>query len=393
MSTGGDRPEEAASGAFAPDLRAPPPDLRAPSPRSPGASARSSGAFASILAGCRSLAPPELLDSGGWKRLLDRAERLPRSVADAAFGFEFHLAEPAADADLCVVVLPGSDLSRHYVAEGARAEPGAPPAARAAAALAAGLREQAGNPESYLARAVAGVMLEYDLAGLAPDRAPPAPGVFLAARPAASGPQTGRPEHRDPAGLLAALATIVGWDGHEDMLGAVERIYAALPERGYVFQAGALPARSPRAFRVVVAGVGKEEVPVLLERVEWPGPVGEAADVLASMDGLDFRVVVSLDVTARGPGPRLGLELYRATRWLEADRRVWRPLIARIEERGWCLPAKAEGLRRWPGTERLIGGGRIHLVRQGINHVKVVVERGARTVAKAYAGMSVRPYG
>ena len=371
MSTGGDRPAEAASGA----------------------SARSSGAFASILAGCRSLAPPELLDSGGWKRLLDRAERLPRSVADAAFGFEFHLAEPAADADLCVVVLPGSDLSHHYVAEGARAEPGSPPAARAAAAaLAAGLREQAGNPESYLARAVAGVMLEYDLAGLAPDRAPPAPGVFLAARPAASGPRAGRPEHRDPAGLLAALATIVGWDGHEDMLGAVERIYAALPERGYVFQAGALPARSPRAFRVVVAGVGKEEVPVLLERVEWPGPVGEAADVLASMNGLDFRVVVSLDVTARGPGPRLGLELYRATRWLEADRRVWRPLIARIEERGWCLPAKAEGLRRWPGTERLIGGGRIHLVRQGINHVKVVVERGARTVAKAYAGMSVRPY-
>ena len=377
MNAGG-RPAEAASGASA---------------RSPGAFARSSGTFAPVLEGCRSLTPPELLDSGGWDRLLNQAERLPRSVADTSFGFEFHLAEPAADADLCVVVLPGSDLSRHYVAEGARAEPGAPPAARAAAAaLAAGLREQAGNPESYLARAVAGVMLEYDLAGLAPDRPPPAPGVFLAARPAASGPRAGRPEHRDPAGLLAALAVTVGWNGHEDMLGAVERIYAALPERGYVFQAGALPARSPRAFRIVVAGVGKEEVPALLERVEWPGPVGEAADVLASMDGLDFRVVVSLDVTARGPGPRLGLELYRATRWFEADRKVWRPLIARIEGRGWCLPAKAEGLRRWPGVERLIGGEKIRLVRQGVNHVKVVVEGGARTVAKAYVGMSVRPY-
>ena len=32
----------------------------------------------------------------------------------------------------------------------------------------------------------------------------------------------------------------------------------------------------------------------------------------------------------------------------------------------------------------------MYLVRQGINHVKVVVERGARTMAKAYAGMDVR---
>ena len=297
MNAGGDRPAEADSGAFAP-----------------------------VLEGCRSLFPPELLDSGGWKRLLDRAERLPRSVADACFGFEFHLAEPAAEADLCVVVLPGSDLSRHYVREGERAEPGSPPAA-----LAAGLREQAGNPDSYLARAVASLILEYDLAGLAPGRPPPAPGVFLVPRPAASGPRAGRSEHRDPAGLLAALAMTVGWNGHEEMLGAVERIYAALPERGYVFQAGALPARSPRAFRIVVAGVGKEEVPALLERVGWLGPAGEAADVLASMDDLAAYVFVSLDVTARGPGPRLGLELYCATQWLEADRRGWRPLIARLE--------------------------------------------------------------
>ena len=392
MSTGGDRPAEAASDAFA---RASGAFARSPGAfaRFAGAFARSAGAFAPILEGCRPLFPPELLDSGGWKRLLDQAERLPRCVADAAFGFEFHLAEPAADADFFVVILPGSDLSRHYVAEGARAEPGSPPAARAAAAaLAAGLREQAGNPESYLARAVAGVMLEYDLAGLAPGRPPPAPGVFLAAPPAASGPRAGRPEHRDPAGLLAALAVTVGWNGHEEMLGAVERIYAALPERGYVFQAGALPARTPRAFRIVVAGVGKEEVPALLERVEWPGPAGEAADVLASMDGLVSHGFVSLDVTARGPGPRLGLELYLATQWFEADRRGWRPLIARTEERGWCLPAKAEGLRRWPGVEGMLGGGEVHRVRQGINHVKVVVERGARTVAKAYAGMSVGPF-
>ena len=346
------------------------------------------GAFGPILKGCRSLFPPELLDSGGWGRLLDRAKRLPRSVLDSHFGFEFHLADPAADADLCVVALPGSDLSRHYIAEGAHAEPGSP-----TAALAAGLREQTANPDSYLARAVAAVVLEYDLVGPALYRPPPAPGIFFAPQTSASGPRTGCPEHRDPAGLLAALAATVGWSGHEEVLGTVERLFSALPERGYVFQAGALPARSPRAFRIVVAGVAKEEVPALLERVEWPGPTAAAADVIASTGDLVAYVLVSMDVTARGPGPRLGLELYRATRWFEVDRRGWRPFIARLEERGWCLPAKAEGLRRWPGTERLLGNGEIHLVRQGINHVKVVIERGARTVAKAYVGMSVRPYG
>ena len=56
------------------------------------------------------------------------------------------------------------------------------------------------------------------------------------------------------------------------------------------------------------------------------------------------------------------------------------------------LPAKAEGLRRWPGAERLIGEGRVRLVRQGVNHVKVVVEQGARTAAKGYAGMWAGPY-
>ena len=82
-----------------------------------------SGVFAPILEEYRSQ-PLELPDSGGWERPMDRAERLPRSVADVSFGFEFHLVEPAADAGLCVVVPPGLGLPRHYVAEGARAEPG-----------------------------------------------------------------------------------------------------------------------------------------------------------------------------------------------------------------------------------------------------------------------------
>ena len=131
--------------------------------------------FASILGGCRPLFPAGLLDSAGWERLLGRAKLLPRSVIDAHFGFEFHLGEPGREADLFVVVRPGSDLSRHHIREGGRAERGP------AAALGAGLREQAADPDSFLARSVAATVLEYDadhlrLPGFSSRREAPSPG-------------------------------------------------------------------------------------------------------------------------------------------------------------------------------------------------------------------------
>ncbi len=345
------------------------------------------GGFASILAGCRFLFPDALVDSDGWGRLLERAGTLPRAVIDNHFGFEFHLGEARADADLCVVAPPGSALARHYVRAGARAARGS-----AAAALGAALAEQAGDPRSWLARWVSAVMLEYDLAGPAPPAPTSPPGIFFSPRFSVPGSRDGIFAHRDPEALLAALAAAAGWsDGHDAFLPEVERIFSALPETARVFQAGVLPARSPRAVRLVAAGVAKEEAPALLERLRWPGPTAAAADALAVLDDPAASVFVSVDVTARGLGPRLGLELYRPPYWFAADRAGWMPLIAGLEERGWCLPAKAGGLRRWPGVDRLLGGGEVHRVRRGINHFKVVVERGARTVAKAYVGMGVRP--
>ena len=54
--------------------------------------------FASILAGCRPLFPPALLDSAGWERLLDRAGRLPRSVAAVGSSAGSPLRSRAVDA-------------------------------------------------------------------------------------------------------------------------------------------------------------------------------------------------------------------------------------------------------------------------------------------------------
>lgn len=350
--------------------------------------------FASFLEGCRPLFPASLIDAAGWERLMETARALPGSVTGAPFGFEFHLAQPEAAADLCVAAVPGSDLAWHYIGAGRGAEPGS-----AAAALAAALREQSRNPASYLAHSVGAVLLEYDLVGRLPGtrrpggRLPP-PGIFFAPQEYAPGTRGGLVEHGDPAALLTALAAAAGWsggaNGPPEALPAVERIVAALPDGGFLFQAGVLPARSPQHFRLVIAGVPQTQVCSLLERLQWPGPTAAAAEVIAAVGGLAAYLFVSLDVTAHGPGPRLGLELL-GTDWKTSDRTAWHPLIDRIEERGWCLPAKAEGLRNWTRSERLLGGA-IFLVRQGINHLKVVIAPDVPTTAKAYGAMTVLPY-
>ena len=308
-------------------------------------------------------------------------------MADTHFGFEYHLAAPHADADLVVLAIPDSNLARHYVSEGKRAARGSP-----AAALARQLEQQTTAPNSYVARGVRAMMLEYDLAGLAPHQPVPPPGVFFSPRDSAPGSRDGVTEHRDTAGLLQALADTVGWSGPGAVRPTVDRIVAALPETALVFQAGAMPGRSPQAFRILLWGVTQPEVPALLERLQWPGSAAAAAAVLAAVEDLIAYLAVGLEVTAQGIGPRLGLELYRPVRWFDADPQGWNPLIDRITEQGWCRPEKAAGLRRWPGVERLLGERSFYVVRQGISYFKAVVAPGAPTVAKAYTGMSVLPY-
>ena len=46
---------------------------------------------------------------------------------------------------------------------------------------------------------------------------------------------------------------------------------------------------------------------------------------------------------------------------------------------------KAEGLKAWSRVEQVFDQARVYRLRQSINHVKVVVDRGT-TAAKAYAG-------
>lgn len=333
----------------------------------------------------RELVPCALIDGRGWDRLLQRAGDLPGA---SYCGFEFRLGAARPAADFFVVVVPGQALAEHYVRQAEAA-----PRGSSAAALARYL-VQLRDPETA-PRWVAGTMLEYEVAETAEERRA-APGVFLKVRLERELAHAHR-RRWSPSELTATVARAVGWTENRGEQQAAARVFAALPAGSEVAHIGALPDRAPRAVRLVIQGVAHAEVTHLLERLGWSGCLHTARAVLADLRDLlpRFRLSVDVGAGARGVLPRLGLELYHAGEWgLEMDswlttgRGEWRPVVERLAARGWCLPAKAQGLLAWCALDRLYDRRGVHLLYRGINHVKLTIEEDNVVQAKAYAGVA-----
>ncbi len=342
------------------------------------------GSFGAFLAELRSLFPAALFGDSGWERLLALAHRLPIHVIDNRFGFEFDLCDPDPAADFCVVPPPGSCLAEFYVRQGELAPP-----ASAEAALGAFLAEQAQDPQSLLRAGDGGVILEYDLVGISSDQ-PASPGIFIG--PGDVGDESCREKlFGEPERLAAALWAVAGWTPDAAILRHMQRIYRLMPPIAPVSQAGILPGRTQRSVRLIIGAGSGEDAVGMLERWGWSGSLADVATVYESLAELTRPgVSLSVDVTAEGVSPRLGLEFYRPAAWHELDHSGWNRLIDRLEERGWCLPEKARGLKAWPHVELVFDKAGVFQVQQSINHVKVVVDRGT-TTAKAYAGTIVLP--
>ena len=275
----------------------------------------------------------------------------------------------------------GSALAGHYIREGEAA-----PSGSASAALGACLAGSARDPAAFPASRGGGVILEYDVPDALPEEPSP-PGVFFA--PGDDSVDAARRLFGDPAHTVTALWKVAGWPVDASELRQVERVYEALSRRNLVFQAGVMPGRPQRALRLVVHRIDTTEISRLLERLRWPGSVDAVMLALGRTSDLTAPgAVLSLDVSASGIAPRLGLELFRSAGRLRLDRTGWWPLIDRLEGSGWCVQPKAEGLRAWARAERMIGPNGIYRVFQYVNHVKAVVEDD-RIVAKAYAVMII----
>ena len=342
----------------------------------------------SVLAELRSLIPRALLDGPGWDRLTACAAELPDAGSEAFLGCEFRLGEDAPAADLFLAVRRGGPLARRFIRRGEAAPPGS-----AAAALARYLA-RIGQADSELHGCIAGTMLEYDLAETAADRRPE-PGVFLKVRLA----EEPEPHEDRPQPLpIAALASAVGWTDDGEVRRWAARVLAALPPDARVAHVGALPSRTPRAVRLVIQGIGRDEIAGVLERLGRRASIRPATELLADLGDCCPRFRLAVDTAAAGVLPRIGLELYHAgswdddgfDSWLTTGRSDWRPVVERLAQRGWCLAAKAQGLLEWCALDRMYDRRGVFTVYKGINHVKLTVTD-AGVDAKAYAGVTCFP--
>lgn len=341
--------------------------------------------FGEILLRLRALIPRSLLDGPGWEHLRERVGGLPADKTTVC-GFEYRLDEPAPAADFFFGVTRGEPLERHLVRQGEAARPDS-----AEAALARHL-VLAGRSDFPLSDWHGKTMLEYDIVEVGSD-ARPAPGVFLGLL------REPRPERRRPALLppgrivAATVANAVGWTEDESERRAVERVFAAFPPGGRVAHAGAMPSRKPRAIRLVPESIAAREIGSFLKRLEWPGRIRTIAAILDEMRDVFTSSRISFDVSARGVSPRLGLELYSKGSWRSRRPTTisnWRPIVDRLEAKGWCLPAKARGLLAWPGIEKIYSSNGVFIVYKGISHFKITIEEGV-VHAKGYASMWSRP--
>lgn len=335
------------------------------------------------LAERRRFIPPALLDGDGWDRLLARVRDLPSEALEYC-GFEFRLytAEPAAD--MFVAAFPDSPVGRHLIRAG-----DAPSAPAPATALARHLRQLA-DADSPLHGTIETTGLEYDVAETPVGECPP-PGVFFKLRLAEGVPRCGKLQ-RLP---IATLANAVGWDDDVEERHAVSRALTALPSGGVVGYLGAMPGRAPRGIRLIVGGIGHDEVAATLEGLGWRGSASAAQDLLAELrDPLpSFRLAV--DVASRGVSPHIGFELYphagpgQLESWLETTRKDWQPVVEELTRRGWCVTEKAHGLFEWCSQERIYRPDGMFLLHKGLNHLKLTLTAGdaENATVKAYGGM------
>ena len=122
-----------------------------------------------------------------------------------------------------------------------------------------------------------------------------------------------------------------------------------------------------------------------LDRVGWRGDLDSLAGLSDDLDPLLPRIGLSLDVSASGLLPRVGLELYRGLGWVETPTSSWHVLLDYLQERGLATQDKAQAIRFWRKREMLFGERGATTLYSGINHFKLILD-GAGMQAKAYIG-------
>jgi hypothetical protein len=260
----------------------------------------------------------------------------------------------------------------------------AQPAWRALGALCETWTEGAGAEGALLGEGLRDVWVELDLQ--AAGEAPGPPGLFFHLAAGA------------PAGVLPALAARFLPEAHALAVArAAKRALASLPPGAELSHLGVMLGRPGAPTCLRVCNLGRDDVGPVLARLGDPAAAEGALGALAS--GCESFALLLDDEG----GSRLGLEGFLAPAAAPA---AWSPVLARLAGAGLASAGKSAALLRWPGVqgpppdgpwpahlalgERLLGPHAASVLQRRISHLKLVLEGGRVTAAKAYLAFDHR---
>ena len=330
-----------------------------------------SESFGDLLPAMRPLIPRALIDDVWLARLSERLAHLPGLAAAHLIALELRLGDPVPAADLAVPIGPGNPLTPFFIRRGETSAADSP-------AVALGRLLATMQADGY-AGSFTGGFLEYDIAEVPPDQRPE-PAVFLSLRP-----EVARSCSADA--LVQELTEAIGWEDRS-VAEVLAQVIGALPPRGGIYQIGAMLGRELQAVKVLASVGGNEDITHFLDKAGWSGSIENVQRAMDDMSSTTARFALSIDMTAQGLLPRLGLEIYPAD--LGKGVAAWRPIVERVAELGLCLAEKKRGLLTFPGIERLFGSDGVFVLYRGISHLKLTVH-GTGLQSKAYIGFKYVP--
>lgn len=343
-----------------------------------------SASLADYLACLPPAFPSGLFAPGSIDGMCRAVAAIPWSML-SLFGFERPLDDAEAGADI---------LFAANVATGGRAVlTGGNPAVRFSAPWQPIARfcERWNEPSSPLYAGADDVWFEYDV-GSAADGPLPPPSFFF-------GPRVGHAEERaydaraaTRAILHEGFGALFGGPLAEETAASLDRCLALLPGHARIFQTGLMLSRPTRQIRICIDNLSSAEIASFVESTRGAADAEHVASALARVEAASpLRLRLAVDL-GDGIGPRIGVE---------CTARDWRPLLDALVADGTCLPALRDALlalpplvrsrdlpEPWPAedtTEMLAAliARELALVPE-LHHVKITVERGRPTRAKAY---------